>query len=223
VKLDIKAGRIHNLVAVERSDSRDVNDDALEPARRHRILFVCAGPDGAPNLHIDRELRVVSDAVARSSSLDVEVLYRTSRHDLRRRLLNHDFELLHFSCHGTEHGLLLEGEYGTPALLEGRDLLGFLRANLDASKLRALVFNACWSASIAAAAAPHFRRVVGVNGPVDAVAATEFSMGFYDAFVAGRSIKHACEEGGRCVRSSPAKAGFELVLYESGRRFRFRA
>jgi hypothetical protein len=226
VKIDIKAHTIGTVRATESNERGESTGGQLsgqETPRAHgRILFVSATPVGTPSLRLDQELRLVSDAVNRSGSLSLEVLYRTSLHDLRLALLASSFAFVHFSCHGEQEGLVLEGEGGRSSLLEASDLLGFLRAHIDRAQLRALVLNACWSSTVAAAIAPYFGHVVGMTGRVESDAASEFSRGFYDAIAARRSVKQACEEGGRCVRALHPNGGFELTLFEDGRRRWFR-
>ena len=60
------------------------------------------------------------------------------------------------------------------------------------------IFSACYSESQAQAIAENIEYVVGMNQAIGDKAAIAFSVGFYQALGAGRSIKEAYELG--CVQ-----------------------
>ncbi|MEM6992649.1 MAG: SIR2 family protein, partial [Myxococcota bacterium] len=80
------------------------------------VLFLAANPQGTDPLRLDRELRLIREAIDRSrrgrQEIKVEIRTAATVHDLRRALLEQRFDLVHVSGHGEQDGLVLEDEQG---------------------------------------------------------------------------------------------------------------
>jgi len=166
-----------------------------------KVLAIFAQPHGVDPLRLGEEHRVIHECLqqARQHRMQVDVRHAASIHDVRRALLNGNWGIVHFSGHGTEHGLLLEDENGEPQPVSTAALMELLAAY--SPPLHTVVLHACLTgahpAGMAAARIPY---VIANDGPILDAAAIEFTRGFYDALAAGRDVPFAYQEGCRTVR-----------------------
>lgn len=183
------------------------------------ILFLAANPAGTDPLRLDRELRVIREAIERSrhrTTLRLEIRTAATIHDLRRALLDGQFDLVHLSGHGEQEGLLLEDESGECVEVPKRALARlFARYAPPNGALRCVVLNACWSLSTGESTAMDVPFTVAMDGPISDRGALEFSRGFYDALGAGLAFPDAYEEGRTCVDLAAPDAKFEAVFLRS--------
>ena len=98
--------------------------------------------------------------------------------------------IVHFCGHGSgEEGIAFEDEAGQAKLVNADTLARFFE--LFADKLECVVLNACYSEVQAEAVAKHIPYVIGMKKAIGDTAAIEFSVAFYDALGAGKSIEFA--------------------------------
>jgi len=90
-------------------------------------------------------------------------------------------------------GLLLEDETGHSHLVS-KDAIARL-FSLFSDEIECVVLNACYSAVQAEAIAQHIPHVIGMKKAIGDRAAIEFSIGFYDALLAGRSVEFSYQMG----------------------------
>lgn len=165
-----------------------------------RILTLAANPkiSGYDPLRLDAEVRRIEEALQRSPHRDrfqmaTKLAVRTS--DLRRALLEHRPQILHFSGHGTQtQGLVLENDAGQ-AQLVSIEALTRLFAALDSNPIDCVLLNACYSEMQAKAIHPFVDCVIGMNQPIGDQAAIQFAEGFYDALGAGSTYAEAFKIG----------------------------
>ncbi len=91
------------------------------------ILFLAANPLETARLRLDQEYRQISEGLQRSEYRDryrLESRWAVQAVDLRRALLEETPQILHFSGHGINQGLVIEaesgGEQGRPGGGRGR-------------------------------------------------------------------------------------------------------
>jgi hypothetical protein len=109
--------------------------------------------------------------------------------ELRRGLLDHSPQIVHFAGHGEDDGILVENDRGRAMQVPAdalADLFGLCREHVEC-----VVLNACDSEAQAEAIAEHIPFVIGMSASISDDAAIEFAVGFYDALGAGRSIEVA--------------------------------
>jgi CHAT domain-containing protein len=154
-----------------------------------KILFLSANPKDTDKLRLDEEVREIKEAMKLAQKRDrfeviSEVAVRVD--DLRRALLEHTPQIVHFSGHGAgSQGVALEDDSGKLKLVSTTALarlFKFFQSHLDC-----VFLNACYSEVQAEAIRQHIQYVVGMNKAVGDRAAIEFAKGFYDALGAGRS------------------------------------
>lgn len=183
--------------------------------RGKRVLLVLACPRGSQPLRLQEEDRAIQEAIKLSKHRDsivLKVLPAATVDDLRRELLTAEYDILHFSGHGTDAAsLVFEDSMGnsSPASYSA---LGDLIARYPS--IGCTILNACYS--LASIDTPIARVTVGMEAPVGDRAAIEFARGFYDALGAGRDEIFAVEEGRSAVQLKNLSAVLPIkVLYQN--------
>jgi len=110
--------------------------------------------------------------------------------NLRKALLETKAQIVHFCGHGSgKNGLVLENEQGEAKLVSTKALANLFE--LFSGQIKCVVLNACYSEEQAEAIVQHVGYAIGMNEAIGDKAAIKFSIGFYDALGAQRSIKDA--------------------------------
>ena len=183
-----------------------------------KILLVCANPKGSDPLRSGEEDRVLRESVRRSrhrENLTIDTLNAATIDDLRRALLDaqateNAYDIVHFSGHGTNHGLLFEDSSGREFVPES----GALAEILEARGVKVALFNACYSLSAGQITAGQLEHTIATTGPISDPSAIEFTRGFYDAVGAGLSVPEAFKEGVRAAEVKNYRVA--TVLLEKG-------
>ncbi|MEA5467179.1 CHAT domain-containing protein [Leptothoe sp. PORK10 BA2] len=165
-----------------------------------KILILTANPTntGAEPLGLDAEVRRIEEAFLRSHHRDcfqVVTQLATRTIDLRRALLDHRPQIVHFSGHGMgEQGLVLENDAGKIQLV-GTEALAGLFGIFETGQIECVLLNACYSDVQATAIHQFVDCVIGMNQPIGDVAAVQFAEGFYDALGSDSSYDQAFKIG----------------------------
>lgn len=158
-----------------------------------KILFLAANPKNTNQLRLDKEVREIQEGLQRSRSRDqFEIVSRWAVRpgDLRRALLDHEPQIVHFSGHGAgAEGLALENNAGQVKLVSGKALAGLFK--LVQENVDCVLLNACYSEIQAEAIHKHIDYVIGMSDAIGDRAAIEFAVGFYDGLGADRSYEDA--------------------------------
>ena len=164
------------------------------------VLILTANPSnmGADPLRLDAEVRRIEEAFQRSQHRDrfqVTAKLAMQTIDLRRALLDHRPQIVHFSGHGTgEKGLVLENDAGKMQLVSTEALAG-LFGIFEMGAIECVLLNACYSEIQAMAIHQYVDCVIGMNQPIGDKAAVRFAEGFYDALGAGSDYEEAFKIG----------------------------
>ena len=162
-----------------------------------RILVLAANPKGTSRLRLDAEVRDIQAGLRRSKNRDqfeLTSMWAVRPRDIQRAMLDVDPQIVHFSGHGTgDEGLVLEDEVGRPKLIEGQALARLF--DLFSDRLECVVLNGCYSEVQASSISQYIKSVIGMTQAIGDEAAIAFSVGFYDALGAGRSVAFAYEFG----------------------------
>lgn len=164
------------------------------------ILFLSSNPTDTGRLRLDKEVREITEGLKRSNERDRFTLlsiFATRVADLRRNLLDHSPQIVHFAGHDGTDGIVVENDKGE-AFQVPNDALAEL-FGLCADQIECVILNACYSAVQVDAIVKHIPYVIGMTGSVSDAAAIEFAIGFYDALGAGRSIEVAFQFGRNAV------------------------
>ena len=187
------------------------------------ILFLASNPKGTDPLRLDIEAKKVEQVLERARKRDdfkLVTKWAVTDVDLRRALLDHEPEIVHFSGHGTgtgdsahmrdlglpegshpegsaEGGLAFENESGQVLQITGQSLARLFECCV--SHVGCVVLNACYSEVQANAIVQHIDYVIGMNKAVGDEAAIMFAEGFYDALLAGRPYDLAFKFGSTAI------------------------
>jgi hypothetical protein len=165
-----------------------------------KILVLTANPK-IPNygpLRLDAEVRQIEEALRRSqhrNRFQLETQLATRTKDLRRALLDHQPQIVHFSGHGSgEQGLVLENNDGKLQLVSTQALTQLFGTS-EISEVECVLLNACYSEVQAIAIHQIVDCVIGMHQPIGDKAAILFAEGFYDALGAGIPYEEAYKVG----------------------------
>ncbi|MGB0560285.1 MAG: AAA-like domain-containing protein [Spirulinaceae cyanobacterium] len=163
------------------------------------ILILTANPANTQPLRLSEEVREIKAAWERSRDRDrfqIQVEEGLRPKELRRSLLQHQPDIVHFAGHGGgEHGLAVLNDAGEALLVKSPALARLFRALRKQFQVKCVVLNACYSQVQADAIAPHADYVVGMQQQIGDRAAREFAIGFYDGLFAGTPIESAFDLG----------------------------
>jgi tetratricopeptide (TPR) repeat protein len=167
----------------------------------NKILILSANPLNTQRIRIDEEVREIEEGLKRSRKRkDFKVITQGAirLRDFRRAMLENEPQIVHFSGHGNENGIMLEEETGNAVTATAESMAGLFELFQD--KVVCVLLNSCYSESQAAAINNHIPYVIGMSHEVPDKAALEFSIGFYDALGAGKTIEEAFRFGRNAIQ-----------------------
>ncbi|WP_235006634.1 AAA-like domain-containing protein, partial [Calothrix rhizosoleniae] len=146
-------------------------------------------------LRLSEEVREIKSAWERSlkrEQFEIIVESAVRPKELRRALLTHKPQILHFSGHGSgEQGLFFMGDSGKAMLVTPDALSRFFKAIKEIFTIETVVLNACYSEVQAEGIYPYINYIIGMNQAIGDQAAIQFSIGFYDTLFNGESIENS--------------------------------
>ena len=114
--------------------------------------------------------------------------------DLTQALVDLEPNIVHFAGHGSINGaFFLENEFGMSHPVAPETLASLFK--LVSEQVECVILNACYSEDQANAIAKHIHYVIGMNQAITDKAAIAFSVGFYQALGAGKTVDKAYEFG----------------------------
>jgi hypothetical protein len=162
-------------------------------AKAARILYLAANPTDTERLRLDQEIREIDETIRLGrwrDNVDLKVRPAVRFKDISQALLDLAPRIVHFSGHGTSDGrLYTENEAGRSKLVSAESLAPVFE--LMADHVECVIVNACHSESLARAVANHIDYVIGMRDEIGDRGAIAFSVGFYQALGAERSIRDA--------------------------------
>lgn len=183
------------------------------------ILILAANPKNTLRLRLDQEVREIDNGLQRArrrNEFILKQIWAVRRSDFRRAMLDLKPNIVHFCGHGSgEDGIAFEDENGQAKLIGTEALSGFFK--LFADNVECVVLNACYSEVQAEAIAKHIPHVIGMNQAIGDTAAIEFSVAFYDALGAGKSIEFAYQLACNAIQSSGISENLTPILKSMGR------
>lgn len=164
------------------------------------ILFLSSDPKNAARLRLAEECREIQEKLRLAQLREkFELHERGSLRpvDISQALLDLNPQFVHFSGHGTANSeLCFENQLGEVHVIKP-DALAALFEQFS-SQTNCVILNACYSEKQANAIARHIDYVIGMDKAIGDKAAIAFSIGFYQALGAGRTIEQAYKLG--CVQ-----------------------
>jgi len=180
-----------------------------------RILVLFSNPMNTSRLRLDKEDRVIDDLVRHVKIDDgIEIVRRhaTSRDDLIDLIGEGDFEIIHFSGHGSPDGIYLDTSDNVEGILIGLDELEFILRHRAQPGLRLLMFMSCYSSAAIEKLIPHSPYIITVDGPIDDDETILFVRHFYYSYLRQRSIQRAFDEAGLHLTARNQEMAVRAVL-----------
>jgi CHAT domain-containing protein len=191
-----------------------------QPERRKNegkisVLFLAADPTNEARLRLGEELREIQEKLLYIAKhrdnflLDQRMSVRPT--DVSQALLDVEPKVVHFSGHGSAAGeLCFENKNGQIQRIEPETLAALFEQFSD--HVECVILNACYSEPQAKAISQHIKYVIGMNKAIGDRAAIAFSIGFYQALGAKRSIEEAFQLGKVQVMMQNANDGTIPIL-----------
>ena len=189
-----------------------------KPLTSKRILFVSSDPSDRSRLRLAEERREISLElrIAGYDKIPMQDIGAARTSDIQRALLDFSPQIVHFSGHGTgSDGLVFQDLTGHSKLVNGQALANLFGA-FSNEGLECVVLNACYSDEQAKLIAERVNFVVGMSEEIKDSAAIAFSVGFYQAIGAGRSVDLAYELGRIAIQTAGFPEHLTPVLYKEG-------
>jgi len=162
-----------------------------------KILFLASSPTNEARLRVDQEAREIQEKLQLAKmreNFGYHIRLAVRPDDLTQALLDVEPRIVHFAGHGSSSGaLFLENELGKSHPVEPEALASLFK--LVSEQVECVLLNACHSDDQANAIAKHIQYVIGMNQSISDKAAIAFSVGFYMALGAGKSIEQAYDFG----------------------------
>jgi CHAT domain len=163
-----------------------------------KILFFGASPRGARPLRIDQEIREVEQTIKQGSlrnSIVVKTEWAVRPRDITQALLDFEPHFVQFVGHGggEEGSFAAENDRGYVQVIPVDGLVQTFKA--VGQDVQCVVVNACETERLAQALAAVVPCVIGMRQPVGDRSAIRFSIGFYQALAAGRTVETAFDVG----------------------------
>lgn len=179
---------------------------------KKKILILTASPENHLRLRVDKEIKAIEQELDRSKNRDnFEIVFKlaVTPSDLIRVLEAEKPEIVHFSGHGKETGLVFENEAGQSQLVSAEALVKLFEKFRN--EVQCVLLNACYSEFQAKAINEHINYVIGIKNQIEDTAAIKFAVGFYGALIAGRTYKDACDFG--CIALDLEGISDDLIVF----------
>jgi internalin A len=166
------------------------------------ILFLAANPKNTQALELDKEvelLREVIESGKHQSSIEIDQRWEVSYDKLQQSILKMSPQIVHFSGHGLEKGLILEKADGKHEIADAKTLAGLFAPLKD--EIVCVILNACYSEHQAKEIAAYIPFVVGMNTAISDKAAMLFTKGFYRGLSNRLDVEFAYNMGMNLVQS----------------------
>ncbi len=169
--------------------------------KKINILMVLANPKGSDPLRLAEEDRTIRECIKRSKHRDLlneAIIHAARPMDFQRKLLEDEYEVIHFSGHGTPSGqLAFEDEVGQIKLIPQEAIASLLS---KFPSVKCVILNACYSVNKGHLTAIGDLCTIAMEGPISDEAAQIFTRGFYDALGAGKDYQFSYEMGCEAIK-----------------------
>jgi hypothetical protein len=185
-------------VAVVEAQKRMKDASIAEKQIVMRILFLAANPAETKHLDLEEELRSLERELRGTKFRDLIRMvpqHAVRPDDLVAHVREHSPNVIHFSGHGSPHGIILRNDAEQFQAVSGESLKRFL----EGRSVDLVVLNACYSKFQADAISGVVKAVVGTTDAIGDEAARRFTVAFYRSLGNGFSIREAFRDGGDAV------------------------
>lgn len=167
-------------------------------------------------LLLDEDVRTIHEKLRSArfrESVRIDVRWAARPDDLLQALNERQPQIVHFSGHGGDDGLVLLNDFGDPQPVPASVLAGLFGVFTG---IRVVVLSACYSFAQAEAIARTVDCVIGTHGPLTDEGAITFNSCFYRAIAFGRSVGDAFAQAKLALSmlEPPDPSHLELLVRE---------
>lgn len=186
---------------------------------KDKILFISANPTDAGRLQTGKEHRIIKAAMERGSQRDKYVFLPPQLSVTVQELvraINDQPQIVHFSGHGEEEGIIITTDNNTAQVMPTRALKRLFKRLKGQTKV--VLLNSCYSADQAKEISKYGMYVVGYNLPVGDLAAIGFAQGLYIGLGEGKSFEGAFDDAMIVLETQAAKYADRVEVWKDGER-----
>jgi hypothetical protein len=182
-----------------------------------KILFMAANPKNTQSLNLNSEYRTLQQEMRQGSNRDdfewLSPIFSTTLTEMMRGL-NQQPNIVHFSGHGLNKGLVVEDENAYAQVITN-EMLDLLFKDLK-GVVKIIVLNCCYSTAQAEFLSKIGCYVLGYNTPVGDKIAHSFAKGFYMGLSDGKDFKNALNSGRVLAMGEQPKDKLPLAVWKDG-------
>ena len=177
---------VENNVRLQKNNVDDKKENSIMSISKTKILFLGANPSKSSRLKLDEEMKKIQTNLKLAKERDQLILkqeWAVTIDTLMQAILDESPNIVHFSGHGQQEGIILQNEIGEPKIVSTEALASLFKLFKDT--ISCVILNSCYSESQAKAIKEHIAHVIGMKSGIPDRAAIVFSTGFYKAIGAG--------------------------------------
>lgn len=177
------------------TDTNPNTDPPTENEGKLRILFLAANPVDQARTFVEFEFESIQKMFLREgfkNRLEIIPIMDTNPDNFITYILHYRPNIVHFSGHGSEEGLVLTDDKSKKGIPIPKERLADV-FKLFKEVVGCVVLNACFSLPQAESIKEYISYVIGTDSKLTAGIATKFSSKFYEALGNGETIEFAFE------------------------------
>lgn len=181
------------------------------------ILFAAANPTNQASLQTDREHRTIREEMQKGehrSAFQFLPIQTAVRITELMRAFNSKPNIVHFSGHGEEEGIVISNDQNEALVLGEATLKRLFRPLIGNTEL--VLLNSCYSVHQAEMISKMGMIVIGHNLPVGDDAAISFAKGFYLGLSEGMSYEEAYNAGLTTILAENAEYAEDVTAWKDG-------
>jgi hypothetical protein len=171
-----------------------------------KVLILAANPPDTEALRIDQEIREIQETIRAGKdrhNLEVSIRLAVRSADISQALFDVEPKLVHFAGHGggPDGSIAAENDYGLAHIIPVNGLVSLFRT--CGRSVGCVLVNACDTELLARELSAVVPYAIGMRQPVQDKSSIRFSIGFYQALAAGKSIEDAFQLGVIMLHMTP--------------------
>jgi hypothetical protein len=179
------------------------------------ILFLATESTNSVRLRLEEEVREIQKGLRRTqkrSDFSLEVRWVARPRDVQRAMLEVEPNIVHFvaSENSSYEALAFQDEAGQAQVVSEKSLASLFKLF---KYVECVILSRCYSLLQAEAIAQSVNYVIGISTTIDRNKVLKFSIGFYDALAANRSIEEAYKFGCNSLELEEITNNIYPVLY----------
>jgi hypothetical protein len=184
------------LIETTPTETKDaIKKEDTNITNKTKILFLGANPSGS-RLKLDEEVKKIQTYLKLAKereNLELHQEWAVTIDTLIQAILDETPNIVHFSGHGKQEGIILQDEKGAPKTVTAESLANLFKLFRDT--IKCVILNSCYSENQAKAIKLNIPYVIGMKTGIPDKSAISFSTGFYKAIGAGKDIPFAFKLG----------------------------